>query len=101
MYTCIVNTQHIPILNFCRCFTTQAPFLDAMVVIKDMELEMAKPSGRHLIQPKSAQLAYSFAAASYMAAGKTEEARKFQLKASTMQQQRDSVLSPTTQNVED
>ncbi len=99
MYTCIVNTQRTPILNNCYRFTPQAPFLDAMVMIKDMELEMAKPSGRHLIQPRSAQLAYSFAAASSMASGKTEEARKFQIKAVTMQQQRGSILSPTTQNI--
>ncbi len=91
MYTCMVITHHTRILNYCHYFATQAPYLDAMVVIKDMELEMAKPSGRHLIQPRSAQLAYSFAAASYMAAGKTEEARNVQTKAAMMRKQRGSI----------
>ncbi len=51
-----------------------------------MELEMARPGGRHLIQPRSAQLIYYLVAASCMAAGKIEEANKFQLKAVAMQQ---------------
>ncbi len=54
-------------------------------MMKDMELEMARPGGRHLIRPRSAQLAYSLAAASCTAAGKIEEANRFQLKAAAMQ----------------
>ncbi len=51
-----------------------------------MELEMARPGGRHIIQPRSARLAYSLIAVSCTAAGKIEEAKRFQLKAVAMQQ---------------